>query len=287
MPLQAPVPNTPALWQTSLRSPQKSDNKYARGYVLVVSGSEFATGAARLAATAALNAGAGVVTLCADAAALRVHAAHVTAIMLREAPTPDAFGALLENHPPDCVVIGPAAGVTASTAKRLGLIARSGLRAVIDADAITVLAGRKAPFPTGKGEWILTPHAGEFERLFRPLLGAAPDLRRADSSDERVDQARRAAELAQSVIILKGAQTVIAAPDGRVAVNMNAGPELATAGSGDVLAGLAAAQLAGGVPTFEAAAAAVWLHGHCAGLYGKGLTADRLVTLVRPVTAFL
>jgi NAD(P)H-hydrate repair Nnr-like enzyme with NAD(P)H-hydrate dehydratase domain len=134
---------------------------------------------------------------------------------------------------------------------------------------------------------VLTPHSGEFERLFAgrletdPAYAALPARLRAS----KLEAARAAARLSGAILVCKGIDTVIAAPDGRAAINANAGPELATAGSGDVLAGIIGAHLAQGVPGFEAAAAGVWLHAHCGGLYGPGLTADRLVQQVKPLQA--
>ncbi len=284
--------NTPALWQSLLPAPSRDIHKYTRGHCLVVSGQELQTGASRLAATAALNNGAGAVTITGDRDALRIHAAHVTAIMLREAPTPEAFAELIGQARFAAAIIGPSAGVGEPTLARIQAARRISLPLVLDADALTSLVGHVESFRKAGGEshcCVMTPHAGEFARLFAPLLAmdpgfaALPEITQAS----KVEQARAAARVAHCVIVYKGVDTVIAAPDGRAAINTNAGPELATAGSGDVLSGLIGAHLACRMPAFEAAAAAVWLHGALGAGIGIGLTADRLAAEVRPLSAFL
>lgn len=282
--------NTPALWRGSMRPRDPASHKYRNGAVLVASGPEFRTGAARLSAQAALHAGAGAVTLCGDEAALRIHAAHVSAIMLREAASPEAFATLLAENRFDSVVIGPAAGVDECTEARVTALLARTLPAVLDADALSVLAGKLNLFPhDGTPRRALTPHEGEFTRLFGSelasdaALAALPPALQAS----KVEKARAAARLSGEIVVYKGPDTVIAAPDGRAAINTNAGPELATAGSGDVLAGIIAAHLAFGMPAFEAASAGVWLHGYCGAEYGAGLTAERLVEILRPLSAWL
>ena len=281
--------NAPDLWRSLMPAPARAGHKYDRGHVLVVSGGEFQTGASRLSAMAALNAGAGAVTVAGDAGALRIHAAHLTAVMLREAPSPAELAKLIASGRFSSCVIGPAAGVGEATAARIGALAAAGLPCVLDADAVTTLAGSQTPFPAPHGPWVLTPHAGEFQRLFRARLmsdavfAALPQRLQAS----KLEQARAAARLAQSVVVFKGIDTVIASPCGRAAINDNGGPELATAGSGDVLAGLIAAHLAQGMPAFEAACAGVWLHGTCGAAYGAGLTAERLVGIAKPLAAWL
>jgi ADP-dependent NAD(P)H-hydrate dehydratase / NAD(P)H-hydrate epimerase len=284
--------NTPALWRDKLPSLPRDVHKYSRGHCLVVSGPELQTGASRLAAMAALNNGAGAVTITGDKDALRIHAAHVTAIMLREAATPEDFAELLAERQFDAAIIGPASGVGELTLARIQAAKRAVVPLVLDADALTSLVGQIDSL-SQDGQTlppcVMTPHAGEFGRLFTPVLakdahfGALPAL----LQQSKVEQARAAARIAKAVIVFKGADTVIAAPDGRAVINTNAGPELASAGSGDVLSGLIGAHLAGGMPAFEAAAAAVWLHGFLGAKIGTGLTADRLVAEVRPLAAFL
>jgi ADP-dependent NAD(P)H-hydrate dehydratase / NAD(P)H-hydrate epimerase len=278
--------NGPALWEAQ-RPPEAPDShKYQRGHCLVVSGSELRTGASRLTAWSALHAGAGAVTLCGEADALRVHAAHVTVIMLREAATADTFRSLIAEGRFGAVVIGPAAGIGAETLERIGHILRASLPAVLDADALTSLVGHLALLRDRRDAslLVLTPHAGEFDRLFGSLeddaaYTALPAIQKAS----KIEKARAAARLSRSIIVLKGIDTVIAAPDGRAAINDNAGPELASAGSGDVLAGIIGAHLAQGMAGFEAAASAVFLHGATGATIGTGLTAERLAYAVRPL----
>lgn len=283
--------NGPHLWSHALTAIEPDTHKYKRGHCLVVSGPELQTGASRLAAIAALGAGAGAVTLAGARDALRIHATHVTAIMLREAEAPADFAALLER-PFRSVVIGPAAGAGAATLERIEATLRAAVPMVIDADGLTSLIGQLEMVRTREDRdapVVMTPHAGEFERVFGPVLPGdavyASLTKRLQKS--KVEQARAAARIAGAIIVFKGADTVIAAPDGRAAINDNAGPQLATAGSGDVLAGLIGSHLAQGMPSFEAAASAVWLHGALGEAIGHGLTADRLAASVGPLEQFI
>jgi hydroxyethylthiazole kinase-like uncharacterized protein yjeF len=282
-----PEVNGPSLWAAALPRLDPSAHKYQRGHCLVVSGPPLRTGASRLAAIAALNAGAGAVSIAGERDALMVQAAHVTAIMLKETAAPDDLAALAASGF-QSAVMGPASGTDEDARGRLAALLASALPLVLDADALTMRAGRAHEFasrPSG-APLVLTPHDGEFRRLFGDLDRAEGD-RPGDTVAFKVDSALAAARLSRAVIVRKGRETVIAAPDGRAAVNRNAGPELATAGSGDVLAGIIGSHLAQGMPAYEAACAGVWLHSACGALFGVGLTADRLVELVRPVDAFL
>ena len=286
------VLNTPEIWQALLPAHSRDVHKYHRGHCLVVSGSELQTGASRLAATAALNNGAGAVSITGNRAALRIHATQVTSIMLKEATTPVDFAMLLATGKFDAVIIGPAAGVGVQTFARIQAIQKTGLPFVLDADSLTAMTCQLRPFGQTDAKTptcVMTPHAGEFANLFAPLITEDGQFKAlsVELQQSKVEQARAAARIANSIIVFKGFDTVIAAPDGRAILNNNAGPELATAGSGDVLSGLIGAHLAGGMPPFEAAAAAVWLHGYLGAQIGIGLTADRLVERVRPLAAFL
>lgn len=254
--------NTPALWSGAWPRPDPSGHKYDRGACLVWSGPEFATGAARLSARAALRVGAGVVTLMGGAAALRVHAAHVTAIMLAE---PARLGPMLADPRLTACMIGPGAGVGEVT--RDAALAMLCKPCVLDADALTSLAGA---LPAFEARHVLTPHEGEFARIF-PALGG-----------DRLARAQAAARCG-ATIVLKGSETIIAAPDGRIAINRNAPHWLATAGSGDVLAGIIGGLLAQGMPGFEAACGAAWLHGEAGREAGTHLTADDLEGALRAV----
>jgi NAD(P)H-hydrate epimerase len=283
--------NRPELWRRAVPRPSPDTHKYRRGHCLVVSGSEFRTGASRLAAIAALNAGSGAVTIAGEEAALRVHAAHLTAIMLQPAASQDEFREWIAARRPTAAVIGPAAGVGEGTLAQIRALLDAAIPAVLDADALTSLVERRALLQhraDPEQPIVLTPHVGEFVRLFHDLdrdavFGGLPDeLRRS-----KVEQARAAARLSGAVVVYKGVDTVISDPRGRAAINVNAGPELASAGTGDVLAGLIGAHLAQGMPAFQAAAAAVWLHGDTGRAIGVGLTADRLARRIRPLARLL
>lgn len=260
--------NGPQLWEL----PELVDggHKYGRGHCVVRSGPALSTGATRLSATAALRAGAGLVTLAGERDALLVHAAHVTAVMLREAADAEALGELLRTRKANAVVIGPAAGVGEETRASVLAILESGAAAVLDADALTSFAEEPESLfaairENAKRPVILTPHSGEFERLFGKGGGS------------KLEAAREAAQRSGAVVIYKGSDTVIAAPDGTALINDNAPASLATAGSGDVLAGVAGGLLAQGMAGLDAAVAAVWIHGAAAQLREpRGLTADDL-----------
>lgn len=249
-----------------LLPPPSDTHKYARGAALVFSGPALRTGAARLTAQAALAVGAGLVTIVGDAEALKEHAAHVTAIMLREA---DEHLSIIDARV-HAAAIGPGAGITDKTRKTVLHLLRLGMPLVLDADALTIFADNRATlFAALHDQVVLTPHEGEFSRLF-------PDI----DLQDRLTAARLAAEISGSLILLKGAETVVAAPDGRLALNRHASPWLATAGSGDVLMGLICGMLAQGSTAFDAACIAAWLHGDIGVRGGPGLTADRMVDLI-------
>ncbi len=264
--------NGPGLFSDALAGPTAESHKYARGHVAVFSGGPTSSGAARLSATAALKAGAGAVTLVSPPEALAVNAAHLNAVMLREADS-RAIRTMLSDHRVSAFLVGPGYGVSAALRElALSLLTKP---TVLDADALTAFASEpKSLFEAIRAEGatvVMTPHEGEFGRLF-------PDL--ASAGGSKVERARKAAARSGAVIVYKGSDTVIAAPDGRAAINTNAPADLATAGSGDVLAGITAAMLAHAAPAFEAACAAVWIHGRAGQVAGRGLTAETLVDVI-------
>jgi hydroxyethylthiazole kinase-like uncharacterized protein yjeF len=262
--------NTPELWQARFPWPAVTAHKHTRGRLVVVSGEAWSTGAARLAARAGLRVGAGLVTMLSPPEALMVNAAHLEAVMLRPFDTDEELEELGSDA--DCAIIGPAAGVTDVTLSNVLALARTGAALVLDADALSVFRDDPAElFSILDRDDVLTPHPGEFERVFPGLLKSEP---------ERISAGRKAAARAQAVVLLKGPDTVIAASDGRAAVNLNGTPWLATAGSGDVLAGLIGGLIAQGMESFEAACAGAWIHAACAETFGPGLVSEDLPGLV-------
>jgi len=273
--------NSPALWAEQFRIPKIDAHKYARGHAVVVSGGLASTGAARLAARAALRAGAGLVTIASPSEALAVNAAANEAVMVRQVDGAGELTSLLSDRRYNAIVLGPGNGVGEAT-RAMVLAALAGERGVVlDADALTsfseaaetLFSSIKSKFSENSShvsrEIVLTPHEGEFTRLFGTLEKGLESM-------TKYERARAAAARSSAVVLLKGPDTVVAAPDGRVAISENAPPWLATAGSGDVLSGLVAGLLAQGMPAFAAACAAVWLHGEAGNEAGPGLIAEDL-----------
>lgn len=249
--------NGPALWR--LPSPDAASHKYSRGHLTILGG-EAMTGAARLAAAAARRAGAGMVTIAAPANVANVYRAGDPGIIVTEAPLAD----LLADSRRQAWICGPGLGQTrARTLLPELLAARRAV--VVDADALTAFAGEPDRL---RDAAILTPHVGEFSRLFGPL------------ATDRLAATREAARRTGAVVVLKGADSIIAAPDGWAAINDNAPPTLATAGTGDVLAGIIGGLLAQGLAPVDAAAAGVFLHGAAAHCAGPGLIAEDLVPAI-------
>ncbi|PST24151.1 bifunctional ADP-dependent NAD(P)H-hydrate dehydratase/NAD(P)H-hydrate epimerase [Mesorhizobium plurifarium] len=269
--------NTPALWEQYVGALDPATHKYKRGHLAVLCGGPVSTGAARLSAAAGLRAGAGLVTLASPAEALAVNASHLTAVMLKEVSDAAGLAAWLKDRRLNAFVLGPGFGVGAKA--RDFVLMLCGRALVLDADGISSFRdGRERLFDTiaaEGGEVVMTPHEGEFARLF-------PDIA-ADVTLSKIEKAQAAAKLSHAVIVYKGPDTVIAAPSGRAAVNVNAPPWLATAGSGDVLAGIIGAHLAQGMPAFEAAAAAVWRHSEAGVGAGRTATAESLVENIAPL----
>ncbi len=267
--------NEPALWLPRFPWPAPDGHKYSRGHAVIVSGPLYSTGAARLAARGALRIGAGLVTVASPRDALAVNAASLTAIMVREADDARALETLLSDQRKNAVLIGPGVGVGPRTEAVVLAGLSSNAAVVLDADAITSFAGEPqklfAAIKARKAPVVLTPHDGEFARLFGDIEGAKPD------------RARQAAARAGATVLLKGPDTVVAAPDGKAAINATTSPWLATAGTGDVLAGMVLGLLAERMPPFEAASAAVWLHGKAASDFGPGLIAEDIPEMLPKV----
>jgi ADP-dependent NAD(P)H-hydrate dehydratase / NAD(P)H-hydrate epimerase len=274
--------NAPALWRDRFPVPQLEGHKYSRGHAVVVSGGASHTGAARLAATAALRGGAGLVTIASPRTALGVNAAANLAVMVRQVDGAAELEMLLSDQRFNAVAIGPGAGVGAATREMVMASLRGERAVVVDADGLTSFAqpgGADELFAAlaVNGKAVLTPHSGEFHRLFGDSL--------PPGDGAKTGLARAAARRSGAVVVFKGADTVIAAPDGRAAINANAPPWLATAGTGDVLAGLAAGLLAQGMPPFEAACAGVWVHGEAATAAGPGMISEDLAPRIPEVYA--
>lgn len=273
--------NDPDLWAGAFPWPASDTHKHRRGRLAVLCGPALGTGAARLACAGGRRAGAGFTTLFGGEDALRVAAARETGTVLHAAeagaPTADAirgFGAA-------AAVLGPGAGTTAATRDSVTSLLEDGPPLILDADALTVFAD--APerlFEALRGDCLLTPHEGEFARIF-------PDLAEGAGAGSKIDRARAAAARAGAVVLLKGPDTVVAAPDGRAMVNTTTTPFLASAGTGDVLAGIAGGLVAQGMPVFEAGCAATWLHGRAGIILGPGLIAEDLPDVLPEILAEL
>ena len=259
--------NGPALWLQHYPWRRPQDHKYRFGHALVLGGATM-TGAGRLAARAALRVGAGLVTVAASSEALPIYAQASASLITTPLDAPPALQALLADPRKNAVLVGPGAGLGEATRDQALAALAAGKATVLDADALSVFAEAPGDLMAAiEGPCVMTPHDGEFARLF-------PDL--AEAGEGKLAKARAAAARSGAVVLLKGSDSVIAAPDGRAAINANAPPELATAGSGDVLAGLVAGLLAQGLPPFEAAAMAAWLQGAAASGFGPGLISDDL-----------
>jgi NAD(P)H-hydrate epimerase len=259
--------NDPDLWRRRLPQLAASGNKYSRGHALLVGGYP-TTGAARMAARAAARMGAGLTTIAVPERGLDVYAAALTSIMVRPLAGASDLARVLTDRRFSGCLIGPGAGVGDETRMQALAMLASGRPVLLDADALTVFAHQpEALFKAIRGACVLTPHDGEFARLF-------------DASGDKLTRVRRAARVSGATIVLKGADTVIGAPDGRAIINSNAPPTLATGGSGDVLGGIILGLLAQGMDAFAAAAAAVWVHGAAARDFGPGLLAEDLPDLL-------
>jgi hydroxyethylthiazole kinase-like uncharacterized protein yjeF len=256
--------NDPLLWRPLLPRRTPEGHKYRFGHALVVGGPRETTGAARLAAGAALRVGAGLVSIACAPEALATYAAHLTAVMTKPVADAAALGRLLADSRYTALLIGPGAGVGAATREQVAAVLAAGRPTLLDADALTSFAAQRSDLLGSlRPDCVLTPHDGEFARLF-------------DLEGDRLTRARAASAACGAVVLLKGGDTVVAAPDGRAAIQPSAPPSLATAGSGDVLGGIVLGLMAQRLPAFEAAAAGVWLHAAAASRAGPCLIAEDL-----------
>ncbi len=255
--------NHPEQWRSRFAFPKTQGHKYDRGHTLVVGGPMLKAGAAKLAALGALRAGSGLVSIVCAKKDEIVYATSALSLMTESQSN---WAKLLKDQRCNTVVIGPGAGADKRTRDLTLAALKTQKNVVLDADALTSFAGNaRLLFGAIKSSCVLTPHEGEFARLFKHIAGKS-----------KLEKALKAAALAHAVVVLKGSDTVIAAPDGRACINSNAPPYLATAGAGDVLAGIIAGLLAQGMNAFDAACAAVWLHGEAARQHGPGLIAEDL-----------
>jgi hydroxyethylthiazole kinase-like uncharacterized protein yjeF len=262
--------NAPALWLDNLPQRHANINKYSRGHALLYGGYPM-TGASRMAARAAARSGAGLTTIAVPEHAFAIYASALTSIMAQPLARSEDLAELLADSRYTAFSIGPGAGISDETRLRALDMLKTGKPVVIDADAISVFSSRPEElFQAIRGACVITPHEGEFKRIF-------------DVSGDKLSRARHAARRSGAVVVLKGADTVIAAPDGRAIINSNAPSTLATAGSGDVLGGIVLGLLAQNMDAFPAAAAAVWLHGAAATGFGAGLIAEDLPDLLPAV----
>lgn len=279
-----PETNAPDLWIDHFQWPGTDDHKYRRGHVLVWGGARM-VGAAQLSARAAARTGAGMVTLVVPASVWPVYAAHLMSAMAHEVDDSSADALLrawrqtLEHKRWDALVLGPGAstglpGDARAVMREMVLVAlgHAGTQPlVLDADALMAFEGLASLLADAvhrsQHPVVLTPHEGEFARLFKSGQGEALS---------KAERTLAAARFSGACVVHKGAQTLVASPDGRAVVNTHAPAWLATAGAGDVLAGMVAALLAQGLPVMEAACMATWLHGDCAMALGPGLLAEDL-----------
>lgn len=266
--------NAPDVWETGFPWPEFNDHKYSRGHAVVVGGAEM-TGAARLAVQSAMRAGAGIVTVAVPTEAATIYRLSLPGAIIRPVRDTGTFREVIEDQRVSVCLVGPGNGVNVATREKTLAILRQGLPVVLDADALSVFEEtRDLLLSNIQSPCLLTPHKGEFDRLF-------------DVAGDKITRVREAARQSGAAVLLKGADTVLAAPDGRVVVNDNAPADLATAGAGDVLAGMATGLMARGLDPFEAGCIAVWLHGEAAKVIGPGLIAEDLPNVLPSVLRYL
>jgi ADP-dependent NAD(P)H-hydrate dehydratase / NAD(P)H-hydrate epimerase len=255
--------NDPCLWRLLLPSINVDEHKYERGSALIFGGYPM-TGAARLAAEACARIGTGLTSIAVPESAFCAFASEPASIMIKLLKNAEDTGQLLADTRFSSYLIGPGAGVGGSTQENTLKLLTTGKPLVIDADAITSFQAQPTLlFDAIVGPCVLTPHEGEFRRLF-------------SATGDKLIRACSAAAQSGATIVLKGTDTIIASPDGRAVINANAPPSLATAGAGDVLSGMILGLLGQGMDPFLACSAAVWMHGEAANNFGIGLIADDL-----------
>ena len=265
-------------WREYIPAFKETGHKYDRGHSLVYSGPIQATGAARLCAEAALRVGAGLVTLASPPSALVVNASQLTAVMVKSVADLAESNQLLANGRFNTVAIGPGFGVGVRTQELVLAILAGTQSVVLDADSLMSFITEPAKLyasikESSSREVVFTPHEGEFSRLFGQV----------SESESKVERVRNAARISQAVVVLKGADTVIANPDGMCVINENAPPWLATAGAGDVLAGIICGLMAQSLPAFYATCMGVWLHSEVANRLGPGMISEDLLYGLRSV----
>ncbi|PHS78185.1 MAG: bifunctional ADP-dependent NAD(P)H-hydrate dehydratase/NAD(P)H-hydrate epimerase [Rhodospirillaceae bacterium] len=269
--------NTPELWTDQFPLIDQQGHKYARGHLVVLGGDKMC-GAARLAALAARRMGAGLVSIAVPDDAYSIYAASVhPGTLVPRFKDLKGFRKILSDPRKTTGVIGPGANLNKGTLKKVLAALKLDKDCVLDADALSIFEDESktlfAALKKSAGDVVLTPHGGEFRRLF-------PDLAKKQNKLGKLEITRKAAKRAGCVVLYKGPDTIIAAPDGRAAISSNAPPTLATAGTGDVLAGFIGGLMAQNMPVFEAACAAAWLHGECANQFGLGLIAEDLADML-------
>ena len=264
--------NTSDLWKNYFPWPKEYDHKYSRGHLLVQSGDQFSTGASRLASLSALRIGAGVVTLASSDEAALINASHLTSVMVKNISNISNFINFAKNRKVTSLLIGPGCGVTDYTKKLSLNVIELGLPVVLDADALSVFKNDPDELFSSIKKYndrvILTPHEGEFNRIFKDRKGS------------KLSAASDAAKLSGATIIYKGNDTVISNPDGLLAISDKSSPFLATAGSGDILAGICAGLLSQGMNSFFAACAGQWFHKKIGEIPRPGMIADDMPAII-------
>jgi ADP-dependent NAD(P)H-hydrate dehydratase / NAD(P)H-hydrate epimerase len=260
--------NTPRLWRRLFPFPDAKSHKYSRGTALIRGGDQM-TGAARLAARAAQRAGAGLVVLASPQSALSLYAEALESVIVRPCDTLDVWKEFVSDAKHPALLIGPGLKPDEKVREEVLTALKAKRPCVLDAGALMAFSNHsELLFEHLHEECVLTPHEGEFEKLF----GA--------SESERIEKITKASQKTRCTVLLKGSETLIANSKGDIIINRNAPPWLATAGSGDVLAGIILGLVAQKMPVFLATAAAAWIHGRCGEKHGIGLIAEDIINIL-------